>query len=221
MRAAVADVGAERDGAGAKAQPAGCRYSIQRDGSTSPCDGPTCSPRRPRRSLTARQRLIEEALLLERFAEDDVEHLRVAGVVHLVDPRAPAIDEGLRVARVLFEDGVRGGGGLALGRSRAGSPTSATAPPSSAIAVATHVSCIFLAVDDVLVSVVGVVLPDQPRAGLVLQQHRQLLAVEFLEKRQQIGHEFCFSLQVMQTRVHGMAFSRAGAIGSPQSRHTP
>src|SRR2546429_464524 len=35
------------------------------------------------------------------------------------------------------------------------------------------------------------------------------------------AHEFCFSLHVMQTRVHGMALSRASAMGSPQSRHTP
>jgi hypothetical protein len=28
-------------------------------------------------------------------------------------------------------------------------------------------------------------------------------------------------LHVMQTRVHGMALSRAGAIGSPQSRQMP
>jgi hypothetical protein len=32
---------------------------------------------------------------------------------------------------------------------------------------------------------------------------------------------FCFSLQAMHTRVHGIAVSRASAIGSPQSRQTP
>ena len=31
----------------------------------------------------------------------------------------------------------------------------------------------------------------------------------------------CFALQPMQTRVHGIALRRAGAIGSPQSRQTP
>ena len=36
-----------------------------------------------------------------------------------------------------------------------------------------------------------------------------------------VRHAFCFSLQVMHTRVQGMAFSRASAIGSPQSRQTP
>ena len=59
------------------------------------------------------------------------------------------------------------------------------------------------------------------KLAMLLQHHRQLLAMELLQERQQIGHEFCFSLQVMQTRVHGIALSRAGAIGSPQSRHAP
>ena len=35
------------------------------------------------------------------------------------------------------------------------------------------------------------------------------------------GYTFCFSLHVMQTRVHGMAFSRASAMGSAQSRQAP
>ena len=56
---------------------------------------------------------------------------------------------------------------------------------------------------------------------LMPQQHLQLFAVEFLEQGQQIGHESCFSLHAMQTRVQGIAFSRASAIGSPQSRQTP
>jgi hypothetical protein len=55
----------------------------------------------------------------------------------------------------------------------------------------------------------------------VLEHRGELLAVELLEKRQGAGREFCFSLHVMQTRVQGMAFSRASAMGSPQSRQTP
>ena len=78
-----------------------------------------------------------------------------------------------------------------------------------------------LAVDDVLVSVVRVVLRDGSRAGLVPRQDGQLLAVALLQELQQIVHEPCFSLQVMQTRDQGIAFSRASAIGSPQSRQTP
>ena len=74
---------------------------------------------------------------------------------------------------------------------------------------------------DVLIGVVGVVLTDQARRRLMPEHHRQLLAVELLQQWKQVGHEFCFSLQVMQTRVHGMAFNRASAIGSPQSRHNP
>ena len=46
---------------------------------------------------------------------------------------------------------------------------------------------------------------------------------ELPQELEQLGgfHALCFSLQVMQTRVHGMAFSRAGAMGSPQSRQMP
>ena len=65
------------------------------------------------------------------------------------------------------------------------------------------------------------VLRDEAGAGLMPEQHLQLFAVKFLKQRQQVGHEFCFSLHTMQTRVHGIALSRASAIGSPQSRQTP
>ena len=34
-------------------------------------------------------------------------------------------------------------------------------------------------------------------------------------------YDCCFALHVMQTRVHGIAFRRAAAIGSPQSRQMP
>ena len=44
---------------------------------------------------------------------------------------------------------------------------------------------------------------------------------KILQQGDELVHEFCFSLQVMQTRVHGIALSRAGAIGSPQSRQIP
>ena len=80
-----------------------------------------------------------------------------------------------------------------------------------------------VAVDDVLVGVVEVVVGDVPRRGDVAVAQRQLVAIERREELEQFAgvHELCFSLQVMQTRVHGMAFSRAGAIGSPQSRQIP
>ena len=58
-------------------------------------------------------------------------------------------------------------------------------------------------------------------ARLMPEQHFELFPVEFLEQRQQIGQEPCFSLHAMQTRVHGIAFRRASAIGSPQSRQMP
>ena len=47
-----------------------------------------------------------------------------------------------------------------------------------------------------------------------LQEHGEPRGVELLEQRQQPAHEACFSLQVMHTRVQGMAFSRAWAISS-------
>ena len=51
----------------------------------------------------------------------------------------------------------------------------------------------------------------------------KLVAMELTQQFEQIGrlHALCFSLHVMQTRVQGIAFSRAGAIGSPQSRQIP
>ena len=80
-----------------------------------------------------------------------------------------------------------------------------------------------VAVDDVLVGVVEVVVGDELRGRDVAVPERQLVAVEGGQEVEQLGglHELCFSLQVMQTRVHGIAFSRAGAIGSPQSRQMP
>src|SRR4029078_2124628 len=76
-------------------------------------------------------------------------------------------------------------------------------------------------VDDVLIRVVDVVLPNKPGRRLMAQQRRELLSVELLQQPEQTRHEPCFSLQVMDTRAHGMPFTRAGAIGSPQSRQMP
>ena len=61
------------------------------------------------------------------------------------------------------------------------------------------------------------------RRGHVAGALEQLVAVELAQELQHLCgfHELCFSLQVMQTRVHGMALSRADAIGSPQSRQMP
>ena len=80
-----------------------------------------------------------------------------------------------------------------------------------------------LAVDHVLVGVVGVVLADEAGGGHVPGAHRGLFAVELAQQLEQVGgfHELCFSLQVMQTRVQGIAFSRGAAISSPQSRQMP
>ena len=74
-----------------------------------------------------------------------------------------------------------------------------------------------------MIRVVDVVIADKACRGDMAIPHRQLVAVDGGEKVQKLGgvHELCFSLQVMQTRVQGIAFRRAGAIGSPQSRQIP
>ena len=62
-----------------------------------------------------------------------------------------------------------------------------------------------------------------PEARYIAMQLRDTLEVEVADQLRQCrcAHAFCFSLQVMQTRVHGMALRRASAIGSPQSRQIP
>jgi hypothetical protein len=61
----------------------------------------------------AGERLLEEALLLERLAEDDPQHPALTRVGHRLDPRLPPIDEGPRVAGVRLDDGARRLGPLA------------------------------------------------------------------------------------------------------------
>ena len=80
-----------------------------------------------------------------------------------------------------------------------------------------------LARDDVLIRVVEVVVGDDARIRHVAGALGELVAVELPQELQHLCgfHELCFSLQVMQTRVHGMALRRAAAIGSPQSRQMP
>ncbi len=80
-----------------------------------------------------------------------------------------------------------------------------------------------LATQHLLIAVVGIVGGDRLRVGLTRLEQPQRISMELVEKVQQLGgtHEVCFALQVMQTRVQGIAFSRASAIGSPQSRQMP
>ena len=80
-----------------------------------------------------------------------------------------------------------------------------------------------LAVDDVLVGVVEVVVGDEAGGRDVTLPQGGLVAVQVLEHLEQLAvfHALCFSLQVMQTRVHGIAFKRGAAISSPQSRQMP
>ena len=81
----------------------------------------------------------------------------------------------------------------------------------------------FLPSEHLLIAVIGVVGRDRPGIGLPRLEQLERVSMKLVEECQQLGraHEVCFALQVMQTRVHGMAFSLASAIGSPQSRHTP
>ena len=81
----------------------------------------------------------------------------------------------------------------------------------------------FLPPQHLLVPVVGVVGRDRSRGGEARAEQVEGFSVELLKKIEQLGgrHELCFALHVMQTRVHGIAFRRASAIGSPQSRQTP
>src|SRR5262245_19779874 len=80
----------------------------------------------------------------------------------------------------------------------------------------------FFAVDDVLIRVVEVVIADRACTRVVTLDERHAPGSEFGQQRLEIGHQaFCFSLQEMQTRVQGIASSRASAMSSPQSRQTP
>ena len=188
-----------------------------------PGPGPTCSPRLPSRSVRPARACSKKRCCSRRLAEDDLQHLPVARVGHGLDARPPALDHRLGGPGVLLEQGLhrrrprRDRFGRGRGRSRFGAAEfgNRLRQPRQL-----HV----VAIDDVLVGVVGVVLADQPRVRHVLNHRRQLLAMKLFNQRQRRrlrGHEFCFSLQVMQTRVHGIALSRASAIGSPQSRQTP
>ena len=80
-----------------------------------------------------------------------------------------------------------------------------------------------LAGDDVLVRVVEVVMGHVLRDRDVALQHGVFVPIELAQEDELFCgfHELCFSLQVMQTRVQGMALSRGWAMGSPQSRQMP
>src|SRR5712691_6323884 len=60
-------------------------------------------------------RLLEEPLLLEGFAENDLQHSAVPRVGHRLDARPPAVNECLRRTRVLLDNRVRHGRPLAGG----------------------------------------------------------------------------------------------------------
>ena len=139
-----------------------------------------------------------------------------------LDPGAPFVDEALRGIAILANELRLDVGRLArrLDR-RLGQLFQLAAHVDDRVAEPIELDV--LAGDDVLKGVVEVVMGDMLGHRDVPLPHDQLVPVEFAQQREQFGrlHELCFSLQVMQTRVQGMAFSRAAAISSPQSRQMP
>ena len=114
-------------------------------------------------------------------------------------------------------------GGALAGRLRLLRTLSSSCPPRSRDGVGQPAHVHVLAGDDVLIGVVEVVVGHDARIRHVTAALDELVAIELAQELQHLSgfHELCFSLQVMQTRVHGMALRRAGAIGSPQSRQMP
>src|SRR5439155_10861643 len=122
----------------------------------------------------AGERLFEESVLFEDLAEDHAEHLRVTGVRHRRDAWSPPFDEPRRIEEVVLDRvpcrvlpfdlvaaiascGAHGRGGSVVG---------STAELGNRGADPRQVR--FLAADDVLIRVVGVVLADHARGGLML-----------------------------------------------------
>ena len=81
----------------------------------------------------------------------------------------------------------------------------------------------FLTAEYLLIAIVRIVRRDRLRVRLPGLEQLERLSMKIVEEFQQLGRTYvsCFALHVMQTRVHGIAFSLASAIGSPQSRQTP
>ncbi len=94
-RSAIAEVGTDAR----SRQVSG--YSIQRVGSTSPTRGPTSSVRRPSRSCRPASACSKKRFCSSVSPRITLQHPAVACVGHRVDARPPAIDERLRLARVL------------------------------------------------------------------------------------------------------------------------
>ncbi len=102
-------------------------------------------------------------------------------------------------------------------------PSADTSPAQVAYGIGQPGQVRLLARDDVLIGIVDVVIGDLTGCGHVSIKRRKTLLIEFAQQRDQLAwlHVACFSLQLMQTRVQGIAFKRASAIGSPQSRQMP
>ena len=152
------------------------------------------------------------------------------------DAIAPACDERARNLRIGGEDVAIGGDvllaflGRLSGRQRQRRCGSGASISVKRVSAATRVR--LFAGDDVLIGVVEIVVADDAGRRFVPLQQREpfggevgqkLLQLVLLHAALSIGpaYAFCFSLQLMQDRVHGIAVRRASAIGSPQSRQMP
>ena len=177
--------------------------------------------------LVTGRALLEQPHVFQRLAEDDVQHRAVTCVRHGLHAGARRSTKARSVRASSSRIGRKAAGCLALrrvrDRQRRGGAGSAM--PNSARAFCVHARCVSsraITAD----GVVEVVVADHAGRCLVALEDGQPFGGE---GRVSSGRRLCacwvrlrlFSLQLMQTRVHGIAVRRASAISSPQSRQTP
>ena len=110
--------------------PAGRQDSPARSGAVSASE----------KVFPAGQRLVKEALLLERLAEDDAQHDAITCVGELLDARPPPVDEGLRRITIFTDHVACASAAFPAGLS-SGCGTSWTEPPRSVIASRIQFNC--------------------------------------------------------------------------------
>jgi hypothetical protein len=164
--------------------------------------------------------LLQNAQVLLHLAENQLEHLAMAGIGDACDSRPPAIDEGFLTHGVCIDNRpLAVARGFAAHRiQRIGRRTT-----QGRNRIAQPLEMDFLPPDDLLITIVRVVTRNRLRVRLPRLEQFEGVSMELVENLQQFGraHVVCFALQLMQTRVQGIATSRGSAMGSPQSRHTP
>ena len=164
--------------------------------------------------------LLQHPKVLLHLSENEVEHLAMTRVRDAGDTRRPSFDERVLIRRVPIDDRLRG---FPRRLSTDMIERICGGPTQRGNRVAEPLEVNFLTAKDLLKAVVRIVGSDRLGIRLPLLEERKGVPVELVEEREELGgvHEVCFALQLMQTRVHGIAFNLASAIGSPQSRHTP